>query len=173
MRQKSSIKNIMRRVRPRIVIVLMIFWVVLTGELSLVYLGAGVIISLMITLFWGGFLLPPAPGKVLFVHPRLVLVILKYFKDFIVELVKASLNVARIVLNPALPLEPGFVEYDLKLEQETGRVILANTITLTPGTLTVFLSRNHIVVHALTRQAAEEVLDWKMQNYLLEFEEDE
>lgn len=164
-------KNIMRRIRPRIVIVLLIFWVVLTGKISFFYLGLGLFLSLIITLFWGGFLLPPAPGKTLLVHPGLILTVFKYLRDFIIDLFKASIGVARIVLKPELPIEPGFVEFDLELDQTINRVLLANSITLTPGTLSVYLSHEHIVVHALTRQAAREVVDWKMQKYLEEFEE--
>ncbi|MFW6279282.1 MAG: Na+/H+ antiporter subunit E [Bacillota bacterium] len=168
---KEINRIIMRRIRPRIVIVLMIFWVVLTGEFSLGYLLTGLVLSMFITLFWGGFLLPPAPGKALLMHPGLIITIFKYFRDFIIELVQASWDVARIVLQPELPIEPVFVEYDLELDQTINRVLLANSITLTPGTLSVFLSHEHIVVHALTEEAARGVVDWEMQKYLEKFEE--
>jgi len=168
----NQIKDVLlRRIRPRIVIVLMLFWVLLTGEFSSGYLFVGFFLSLAITLFWGGFLLPPSPGKALFVHPALILTVFKYIYNFIIELVNASLGVTRIVLDPRLPIEAGFVEFDLELDKTINRVLLANTITLTPGTLSVFLAREHIVVHALTRESAVDVVDWEMQEYLEEFEE--
>ena len=167
---KQLMHIIFRRVRPRITIVLMVFWVVLTGELNLSSLLTGFFLSLFIVLFWGGFLLPPAPGAVLLIHPSLLIILGKMLLKFIVDLIKANIQVAKIVLNPRLPIKPGFIEYDLHLTQTTSRVLLANAITLTPGTLSVFLSREHIVVHALTREAASDVVEWELEKYLEKFE---
>jgi len=158
------------RIRPRIILVLLIFWVVLTGKFTLEYLLVGFILSFLITFFWAGFLLPPTPGKNIMIHPSLLYILIKYLADFLIDLIRANIQVALIVLNPRLPINPGFIEYDLKLEENIPRVLLANSITLTPGTLTIYLARKHIVVHALTKEAAIEVVDWKVEDYLKKLE---
>ncbi len=163
-------KSFYRLFRPRIVIVLLLFWIVLTGKITVEYLITGFLLSLLITIFWGDYLLPPAPGKTLLIHPGLIIVLFKYFFSFIKDLVVASIQVTRIVLSRNLPIEPGFIEYDLKLKETIPRVLLANSITLTPGTLTIYLAREHIVVHALTKKAACDVVDWHIQDYLLKIE---
>ncbi|MFW5976668.1 MAG: Na+/H+ antiporter subunit E [Bacillota bacterium] len=164
-------KTLIRRTRPRIVLALMIFWIILTGSLKMEFVLTGLAISLFITTFWGGFIISPTPGKDLLVHPSLIYIILKYLKDFVLDVVKANYQVARIVLSPELPIKPGFVKYNLDLDFEISRVLLANSITLTPGTLTVYLSRRTIVVHALTEEAARDLMDWEVEKDLKKFEE--
>jgi len=158
------------RIRPRIILVLMIFWFMLTGKFTWEYIIVGFILSFAITFFWAGFLLPPTPGKNFIVHPTLIITLLKYLFDFLKDLIRANIQVALIVLNPQLPINPGFVEYDLKLEENIPRVLLANSITLTPGTLTIYLAKKHIVVHALTKKSAIDVVEWEVEDYLKRFE---
>jgi multicomponent Na+:H+ antiporter subunit E len=54
---------------------------------------------------------------------------------------------ARCVLSPSLPIRPGVVEVKTELKSSLGRLILANSITLTPGTLTVDLQGDSILIH--------------------------
>ncbi len=168
---KRFIHIISRRTRPRIILALLVFWIILTGSLEWEFLLVGFLVSFFITTFWGGFILPPTPGKDVFIHPSLFLIIFEYLEDFIIDVIIANIQVARIVLNPRLPINPGFIKYNLDLDFETSRVLLANSITLTPGTLTVYLSGKIIIVHALTKEAAKDVLDWDVQHDLERFEE--
>ena len=61
----------------------------------------------------------------------------KYLIYFLWEVVKANVHVAYIVLHPKLPIKPGIVKIETKLTKESGITVLANSITLTPGTLTI------------------------------------
>ena len=63
--------------------------------------------------------------------------------------------VARLALTPSAQPEPLLVEFHSGLKRESLNVILANSITLTPGTITVFQEEDHFVVHALRREYAE------------------
>ncbi len=72
-----------------------------------------------------------------------------YIFNFIWLMVKANLNVARIVLTPSLPINPGIVEFETKLTNEYAKVVLANSITLTPGTFTVDVVGNKFYIHWL------------------------
>ena len=73
------------------------------------------------------------------------------------EVVKSSLDVARIVLNPALPISPKVVKVKASCEHPVDQAILANSITLTPGTLALDVYKGEITVHALTQAGADEL----------------
>lgn len=75
------------------------------------------------------------------------------------EIVKANIDVARVILDPKLPISPTIFETDTYQKTELGRVIYANSITLTPGTVTIDIDGNgRFLIHALTRAGAEGVL---------------
>ena len=73
----------------------------------------------------------------------------------LVEIVKFSLEVVRVVLNPRLPISPTVVYIDAEPEGPIGQVILSNSITLTPGTVTLDVFNDRLSVHCLTREGAE------------------
>ena len=71
------------------------------------------------------------------------------------EVVKANLDVARVILDPALPIEPQILRVPASQRSEVAQVIFANSITLTPGTITLDVREGSVLVHALTRAGAE------------------
>ena len=73
------------------------------------------------------------------------------------EIFKANVDVARRILDPKLPISPRLIKVKATQKRELGRVIYANSITLTPGTVSVEMEDDVITVHALTREAAEGV----------------
>ena len=84
---------------------------------------------------------------------RLVL----YIPWLLWAIVKANVDVAKRVLSPKLPIDPCVVRVEATQKSDLCRVIFANSITLTPGTVSLDLDGEDIVVHALTREAAEDV----------------
>ena len=78
------------------------------------------------------------------------------------EILKSSIQVARIVLNPSLPISPRVVEIKSTSGHLVDQVILANSITLTPGTLALDLHEGVIKVHALTEEGAKELAEGAM-----------
>ena len=78
-----------------------------------------------------------------------------YALDLVWEAVKAALAVLPIALLPSGERDPALVEFRSGLPREYQNVILANSITLTPGTITVFQEGDRFVVHALRREWAE------------------
>lgn len=75
----------------------------------------------------------------------------------LVEIVKSSLEVFRLVLDPKLPISPTVVEIEAEPEGEVGQVLLANSITLTPGTVTLDVFDNRLLVHCITREGAQAI----------------
>ena len=74
---------------------------------------------------------------------------IRYVTVLFIEIVKANLAVMRMVLDRGFEPQPHLVQFDVNLKKERHRVALANSITLTPGTITVNLDENHYVVHCL------------------------
>mgnify|MGYP001267923253 CR=1 FL=1 len=70
---------------------------------------------------------------------------------------KANLDVTRRILSPRLPISPGIVQIEAGQKTALGQVIYANSITLTPGTVAVDVGEGHILVHALTRESADDL----------------
>ncbi len=87
---------------------------------------------------------------------RLVKFIFIYLPIFVVEMVKANIDVAVRVLNPKLPLNPGFVKVKSDLKGKASKLFLANSITLTPGTLTMDVRGENFFIHWIDVKSLEE-----------------
>jgi len=79
------------------------------------------------------------------------------------EIAKANVLIAYVILHPRMPIDPKMVEFDAALWSELQITTLANSITLTPGTLSVNASRQRLVVHTLTRSSREDLLDGALE----------
>lgn len=80
---------------------------------------------------------------------RLVLFLLIYVPVFVLELIKSNLNVALRVIHPKLPIHPGFVKVKTSLSGDFQKLLLANSITLTPGTLSVDIDGEYLYIHTV------------------------
>jgi len=78
------------------------------------------------------------------------------------EVVRSGIGVARVVLDPRLPISPQVVEIKASADHPVDLVILGNSITLTPGTLTLDVHRGVIKVHSLTQAGAEHLVSGEM-----------
>lgn len=125
-------------------VVSFLLWLLLVGTLQVEELIAGLAVSAAVSALF-------APRFEIFsglrLSPRLPLDVLAYLGDFLVALVRANLELARRILSPSLPINPAFVEIRTGLKSPLGRMLLANTITLTPGTLTVDVEDDRLLVH--------------------------
>jgi len=78
------------------------------------------------------------------------------------QVIRSNLDVARRIINPKLPISPSVIYVDAKHHTEVGRVTYANSITLTPGTISLDVSDDTIEVHALTENAADDLASGEM-----------
>ena len=78
------------------------------------------------------------------------------------QILLASMQVAYLVLHPRMPVDPCLIYFRVNLPNLAARVILGNSITLTPGTVTIRIRGNEFVVHALTRASAESLVQGTM-----------
>ena len=75
---------------------------------------------------------------------------------------KSNVAVAKIIVDPKLPISPCVIKVKASQADELGHVVYANSITLTPGTVSINMSDHEIEVHALTNEFAEEVESGEM-----------
>jgi multicomponent Na+:H+ antiporter subunit E len=147
---------------------LMAFWLLISASIHWQHLLVGAIFSTILTVFWSNLNIS-SDNKTNFTLMQ-ALLLAKYFVLLGVEIVVANINVAMIVLNPKLPISPGIVIMRCDLERSLLRVLYVNSITLTPGTITVELEDNLLIVHALTEDVAHGVEDWALNRRLMEME---
>ena len=95
---------------------------------------------------------------------------LLYLPWLLKEIVKSNLQVARIILDPRLPISPRIIRVEASQRSEEAQVLFANSITLTPGTISLDLRSNTITVHALTREFADGLGDGEMARRVAECE---
>ncbi|MEJ2309018.1 MAG: Na+/H+ antiporter subunit E [Gammaproteobacteria bacterium] len=128
---------------------LMLFWVMLVNSLAADKLLIGMLISLIVALLY-------RDGLSFFTEfrwtPRAVIAGIRYYAYFFRQLVRANLRLAMIVVSPDLPIEPAILKIRTGLKSRMGRLMLANSITLTPGTLTVEIDDEWLYVHCVTTQ---------------------
>lgn len=109
-------------------------WIALTSAWDIQEVIAGFVLAFAVSLIAGSSLITTVKKEKLL--PR-VLVFIKYLFVFIWEMIKANLHVAYIVIHPMLPIKPGIVKIKTNLTKESALTVLANSITLTPGTMSV------------------------------------
>jgi multicomponent Na+:H+ antiporter subunit E len=122
----------------------LLLWVLLTGTLNRDELVAGAMVSLTVTVLFGARFTIFTGFRFSWLAPVYILTYLGYF---FVALVRANLDLAARVLAPSLPINPALVEINTQLKSPLGKLLLANTITLTPGTLTVDVVEDKLLVH--------------------------
>lgn len=80
-----------------------------------------------------------------------------YWLWLLKEIVISSIDVAKLILSPSLPISPTVVVLDAKAKTDVGQVILGNSITLSPGTVTLDVHEGKLLIHCLTSEGAKEL----------------
>jgi multicomponent Na+:H+ antiporter subunit E len=107
-------------------------------------------------------------------HPAMLTFrLVRYWIYLTGEIVKSSIDVTWRILRPGKSISPQLVQLPLSQKSELARVIYANSITLTPGTVTLRLQDDTILVHALSKESAEELATGRMASAVPEIPGDE
>jgi multicomponent Na+:H+ antiporter subunit E len=149
-------------------IMLFLFWILVSSAVDTQHILVGAGVAFVVSYFSSDLLIrkdEKLPSLKVIPHFLSYILLLSF------EILKANLQVARIVLDPNLPISPSIVKFKTKLKGNNAKVILANSITLTPGTITVDIIGDTFYVHTLTRIAAEEITDWPIEDILKEAED--
>jgi multicomponent Na+:H+ antiporter subunit E len=148
------------------IVVLFVFWVLLSGFFEPFLLAAG--LGSAVAVVWLAHRMETIDREG---HPiHLWWRAFGYWPWLIKEIVKSAWDVSRIILAPRLPISPELVRVKTSQKTTVGVVTYANSITLTPGTISVEVLQDEIVVHALTRAGAEGLLEGEMDRRVTRFE---
>lgn len=126
-------------------------WLLLSGFFEPLLLGLGVVSCLVVVLIAHRMDVIDREGHPIHLGWRIVL----YWFWLALEIVKSNIDVARRILDPKLPIHPVLIRLQASQKSELGLVIYANSITLTPGTVSVQVEAGEILVHAIAEEPAE------------------
>jgi multicomponent Na+:H+ antiporter subunit E len=149
--------------------VLMGFWLALSGRWEPAYIAMGAV-AVGLVLLRGGDLLRSrhAAGEARPTHLREAFVnwlrFVPYLGWLIIEIFRANIQVAYLILHPRMPIDPVLVRFRTELPSDVAEVLLAHSITLTPGTVTIDVQDGDYLVHALNTPTAEELIEGGMQD---------
>jgi len=127
-----------------IFILSLIFWLLLTFRLTLPNIITGSVAALICSLIFSKYYFRSVHK---FLQPHRYLWFIVYLIVFIWECIKANFDVAYRVIHPAMPIRPGIVKVKTSLKSEFARTLLANSITMTPGTITVDIIDDYFYIH--------------------------
>lgn len=147
---------------------LLAVWIILNGKVTVEICAFGVLISSALFYFMCRFMDYSLRKEVLLF--RLAPLFARYSWVLVKEIVKANVSVLKIILSPRLVPEPAFVYFDTDFKTGMAKVVLANSITLTPGTITVSVENGRFCVHCLDRELAEGMEDSVFVELLKEME---
>lgn len=135
-------------------VVMLFFWVVLSGMFDLFHLSLGVLSCLIIAHFSHDLLFYGADKARWFSG---FLGIIKYLPWLFYQIILANIEVAYVVLHPRMldKIDPHVIRFKTKLKRPISKVTFAQSITLTPGTITVSVHKDEMSVYALTRKSSE------------------
>ena len=140
-------------------ILLSVFWLLLSGYIQPLLLSFGVVSVVIVLIVLRRMdALDQEPKKL-----GSGLRIARYLSWLIVEIVKSSIHVTKLIWSPARQLDPTLSKIPLNNVPKTRRVLYANSITLTPGTLSVDLDNDEITVHALQADSIEKLKEGRME----------
>lgn len=145
---------------PLLTISLTILWLLLVNQLSAGHLVLGVLLGWLIPFVTSGFW----PEAIRISHP---LALLRYMAVFIYDIVRGSFQVAYLILRGPAHLRPAFVHVPVALKTDLAISLLANTISLTPGTVSALLSEDKrtLIVHTLDTDDADALVADIKQRY--------
>ena len=152
-------------------LMLLVFWLIFNGRITTEIVLVGIAVSAAITAFWRKIF--HTKRNTVLISPKTAWQFLCYFGNLIIEIIRCNLQVMRLILHPKEEIHPQLVTFRTKLQKESHRVVLANSITLTPGTITVRVQGDTIRVHGLDASFLEGIEHCDMVERLEKMEEEE
>jgi multicomponent Na+:H+ antiporter subunit E len=145
---------------------LFLFWIIFTSSLSPSELFLGIIVCFFTS--WLSFKLLGEEVNLISISPRQLGRLILYIPYLIKEIIKANVDVAERVLRPSLPISPMIIRFRFPLKTPLSQTTMANSITLTPGTLTVDIDEEGVFyVHCLAEDHAESLLEGDLRRHVI------
>ncbi len=141
--------------------ILFTHWVIWSGMLDAFHLALGVIACLMVTFMSHDFLFKREKFTAQDVTEAFRFIF--YIPWLMYQIILSNIHVAKIVLNPDMPIDPKFVWYKSALKKDISHATYSNSITLTPGTITTDIADGQYYVHCLDQKVADDLMSGDME----------
>lgn len=132
-----------------------LLWIIFNGKITLEIVLFGLVIAAAMYAFMCKFMDYSIKKDIAILKKSGY--IMQYIGILLFEIVKANVNVLRLIISSKYMIEPVIVTFRTTLSSKTARVVLANSITLTPGTITVTIEEDRLVVHCLDKEFGQEL----------------
>lgn len=152
-------------------ILLFLLWLIFNGTITLETVIFGIVISGLI--YWFGCSFMGMSPKKELRYAKKAGIFLEYVAVLFVEVIKANIVTIKMVLSHRYDIEPVIVSFDVHFETRLCRVLFANSITLTPGTITVDIIGDRYKVHALDISYTDGINGGKIADILHRMEADD
>ena len=136
-----------------------VIWLLLSGKYDVFHMGVGLVSSVGLAWMHTGHL-DSLPRLLPFMR------IVWYFPWVLGRIFQSGLHLSFLILHPALPIAPKLLSYKTTLRDRAAIVMLGNSITLTPGTITVELKSQDLVVHAMDDKSAHDITSLRLEQQI-------
>jgi multicomponent Na+:H+ antiporter subunit E len=143
-------------------IFIFILYFLLSNSFNIEELIAALSLSCIIGIFFAKLV----PLELKYLNPIRLYWFIVYIPFFVLEMIKANLQIAGIVVNPGLPINPGIIRGKTKLKSAIGRLLLTSSITLTPGTLSVDIDDDEVAIHCVVVKENADLIISKFEKYI-------
>ncbi|MEA2108886.1 MAG: Na+/H+ antiporter subunit E [Pseudomonadota bacterium] len=141
-------------------LLLLPLWLLLSGHYDLFHIGIGILCCALVSLFSAGLLFTSAN---ITTHHIVMGRFILYIPWLIYQIILANILVAKLVLSPKLKIEPQVFSFKSKLKSDVAQTTYGNSITLTPGTITIDIKDDEVYVHALAGNFKDDLLTGEME----------
>jgi multicomponent Na+:H+ antiporter subunit E len=138
-----------------------VLWLLLSQSYNAFHMTLGLLVSFTVAL------LSTERGK-LHVEKARWSRMLAYVPWLLWRILQSGLHLSYLILHPRLPIDPKLISYQTRLKDEVGVVLLGNSITLTPGTITVEVNSHKLLVHAMDDASADDLTSLRMEQRIAE-----
>jgi len=150
-------------------VTLVILWLLLSGHYTSLLLSLGLLSILLVTL------ISLRMNLIAYRQPETFFRFMKYIPYgfwLVIEILKSNIDVCKRILNPNLPISPRWVTIKSSQFSEFGKIVYANSITLTPGTISIDVGEDNIDVHALSESGVEGLMTGDMDKRISQAEQE-
>jgi len=146
--------------------VLFLFWLILSGIYTPFLLMSGAVAAIGVALFCKRLKIIDKEGQPIY----LLFAAMTYWPWLVWQIVLSALSLSRIIVSPNLSISPTLLRVKASQKTDVGIVTYANSITLTPGTISVDIEEGEILVHAVTKDNADGLEEGTMDRRVTRFE---
>ena len=144
-------------------VILYLFWIVLSGRFDYFHLSLGIIACALVAHASHDLLFQETKAKNVFTQATRFV---KYLPWHIYQIILAGIYVSYLALHPRMSrlIDPHIIRFKTKLRKDLSLMTFGNSITLTPGTITVLIKEGYFYVHSIDKKVAEDLLTGEMED---------